>query len=379
MIKYFSSESVTKGHPDKVCDLIADKILDAILQQDPLSRVAVEASVISHFCHIFGEVTTKASVDYEAIVRETIKNIGYTKAEYGFDYQSVEVLVNLTTQSSDIALGVDKEGAGDQGIMFGYACDETAQYMPLAISYAHDLAYRLALVRQEGILPYLRPDGKTQVTIKYDGEKVLGVSAVVVSAQHDPNISHEQIYQDLMREVIVPVVGKSLLPETKFYINPTGSFVIGGPAGDSGLTGRKNIVDTYGGYARHGGGSFSGKDATKVDRSATYMARYLAKNIVAAGLCRKCEIEISYAIGVIEPLSVYLDTFNTGVVSDKKILDYLRSHISLAPSNIIKTLGLRRPFFSKTTNYGHFGKSDPDFWYERLDLVEGFKTLLKGV
>ena len=381
MIKYFTSESVTKGHPDKVCDLIADRILDAYIKGDPFSRVACEVTVIRQRCHVFGEVTSKAKLSKNnliSLVRKTIKDIGYTKKEYGFDYKNCKIRIDLATQSPDIALGVDKLGAGDQGMMFGYACNDNESYLPDPIYYAHKLSKRLEEVRESGLIAYLRPDGKTQVTVKYNDDKILGISCIVVSAQHNPYVPFQTIYDDILRHVIKEAIPKELLlPEIKYFVNPTGSFVIGGPAGDSGLTGRKNIVDTYGGFAMHGGGSFSGKDPTKVDRSAAYMTRYIAKNIVAAGLCDKCEIEISYAIGVTKPLSVFLETFGTSKVKEGKIANIINEKIDLSPSGIINKLDLRRPFFALTTNNGHFGRSDKAFTYEQLDLVVLFKTLLE--
>ena len=368
MKKLFTSESVTEGHPDKVCDLISDSVLDALLEQDPNSRVACETCANGNFVLVMGEVTTNAQIDVESIVRNTIREIGYTKEEYGFNADTCEIKVMLKKQSSDIALGVDAsleekagedlgEGAGDQGIIFGYACNETDTFMPAPIHYAHKLAERLTYVRKSGLIKYLRPDGKTQVTVEYDGDKVKRIEAIVVSTQHDENIEQEQIKKDILENVIKPIIPSELLDEkTKYYINPTGRFVIGGPVGDSGLTGRKIIVDTYGGYAPHGGGAFSGKDPTKVDRSAAYMMRRIAKDIVKQGLAEKCQIQVAYAIGVAKPVSVCVETYGTGKFSNEEILEKIMNEYDMTPKGIIRTLNLRTPIYKTTTNYGHFGK-----------------------
>jgi len=390
----FTSESVTEGHPDKVCDAVSDAVLDAIMAQDPMSRVACETCATTDFCMVMGEITTTAHIDAEQIIRDTIREIGYDKPEIGFDANTCEVKVLLHKQSPDIAMGVDKAlearenqmsdaeleaiGAGDQGMMFGFATDETAEYMPYPISLAHKLTRRLTEVRKNGTLPYLRPDGKSQVSVQYDEEgRPVRLEAVVLSTQHDETVSQEQIHKDVKQYIFDEVLPAELLDEdTRFYINPTGRFVIGGPNGDSGLTGRKIIVDTYGGYARHGGGAFSGKDCTKVDRSAAYAARYVAKNIVAAGLARKCEIQLSYAIGVAQPTSVMVDTFGTGVLSNEKLEGIVRKEFDLRPAGIIKMLDLRRPIYRATAAYGHFGRDDLNLPWEALDKVELLKTYL---
>ena len=380
----FTSESVTEGHPDKMCDQISDAILDALLAQDPMSRVACETCSNTGFVMVMGEITTNAYVDIQKIVRKTVTEIGYNKSEYGFDGNTCGVFVAIDEQSADIAMGVDKAlesdsiGAGDQGMMFGYATNETEEYMPYPISLAHKLSLRLAAVRKNGTLPYLRPDGKTQVTIEYDEEgKPSHLDCVVLSTQHDPEVSQEQIHKDIRKHVFEPGLPAFLVTkDTKFYINPTGRFVIGGPNGDSGLTGRKIIVDTYGGYARHGGGAFSGKDCTKVDRSAAYAARYAAKNLVAAGLADKCEIQLSYAIGVATPTSININTFGTGKLSDRKLVEIIRENFDLRPAGIIRMLDLRRPIYQQTAAYGHFGRNDLDLSWERLDRVEKLRTYL---
>ena len=392
--RLFTSESVTEGHPDKVCDAISDAILDACMEQDPMSRVACETACCTGFVLVTGEITTKAQLDIPTIVRETVNEIGYNRAKMGFDADTCAVMVALDKQSADIAMGVDKAleakenkmsdaeieaiGAGDQGMMFGYATNETEELMPYPISLAHKLAKQLTDVRKNGTLKYLRPDGKSQVSVEYDEEgKPVRLEAVVLSTQHDPDVTQEQIHEDIKKYVFDPVLPKELLDEdTKYFINPTGRFVIGGPHGDAGLTGRKIIVDTYGGYARHGGGAFSGKDCTKVDRSAAYAARYVAKNIVAAGLADKCEIQLSYAIGVAQPTSVMVDTFGTGKLSDEKLVDIIRENFDLRPAGIIKMLDLRRPIYKQTAAYGHFGRNDLDLPWEKLDKVEELKKYL---
>lgn len=393
--RLFTSESVTEGHPDKICDQISDAVLDELMRQDPMSRVACETSITTGLVLVMGEITTKGYVDIQKIVRDTVREIGYDRAKFGFDADTCGVIVALDEQSKDIALGVDKAleakngelgdediaaiGAGDQGMMFGYATNETPELMPMPISLAHKLTKKLTEVRKNGTLPYLRPDGKSQVTVEYDENgKPVHVNAVVVSSQHDPDVTQEQIHKDIRKYVIDAVIPADMMTEsTKVFINPTGRFVIGGPNGDSGLTGRKIIVDTYGGYARHGGGAFSGKDCTKVDRSASYAARYVAKNIVAAGLAEKVEIQVSYAIGVAEPTSVMIDTFGTGKLSDEELVQIVRKHFDLRPAGIIQMLDLRRPIYKQTASYGHFGRTDLDLPWERTDKAEVLKAYLK--
>ena len=393
--RLFTSESVTEGHPDKMCDAISDAILDALMEKDPMSRVACETATTTGMVMVMGEITTKAYVDIPKIVRDTVREIGYTRAKYGFDADTCGVITTIDEQSADIALGVDKAleakehkmseeeldaiGAGDQGMMFGFATDETEEYMPYPIALAHKLARQLTKVRKDGTLTYLRPDGKTQVTVEYDeNDHPVRLDAVVLSTQHDPEVTQEQIHEDIKKYVFDPILPKEMVDEkTKFFINPTGRFVIGGPHGDSGLTGRKIIVDTYGGYARHGGGAFSGKDCTKVDRSAAYAARYVAKNLVAAGLARKCEIQLSYAIGVAHPTSVMVDTFGTGKLSDNRLVEIIRENFDLRPAGIIKMLDLRRPIYKQTAAYGHFGRNGLDLPWERLDKVEAMKAYLE--
>ncbi len=392
--RLFTSESVTEGHPDKMCDAISDAILDALMEKDPMSRVACETAVTTGMVMVMGEITTKAYVDIPKIVRDTVREIGYTRAKYGFDADTCGVITTIDEQSTDIAMGVDKAleakenkmseeeldaiGAGDQGMMFGFASDETEEYMPYPIALAHKLALQLTKVRKDGTLTYLRPDGKSQVTVEYDeNDKPVRLDTVVLSTQHDPDVTQEQIHADIKKYVFDPVLPAEMVDEnTKFFINPTGRFVIGGPHGDSGLTGRKIIVDTYGGYARHGGGAFSGKDCTKVDRSAAYAARYVAKNIVAAGLAKKCEIQLSYAIGVAHPTSVMVDTFGTGKLSDTRLVEIIRENFDLRPAGIIKMLDLRRPIYKQTAAYGHFGRNDLDLPWEKLDKVETLKSYL---
>ena len=392
--RLFTSESVTEGHPDKVCDAISDAILDACMEQDPMSRVACETACCTGFVLITGEITTNAYVDMQKVVRETVKEIGYTKADYRFDGDSCAVFVAIDEQSADIAMGVDKAleakenkmseeeieaiGAGDQGMMFGYATNETPELMPYPISLAHKLALQLTKIRKDGTVSYLRPDGKSQVSVEYDeNDKPVRLEAVVLSTQHDPDVTQEQIHEDIKKYVFDPILPKDMIDEnTRFFINPTGRFVIGGPHGDAGLTGRKIIVDTYGGYARHGGGAFSGKDCTKVDRSAAYAARYVAKNIVAAGLADKCEIQLSYAIGVAQPTSIMVDTFGTGKVSNEKLVDIIRENFDLRPAGIIKMLDLRRPIYKQTAAYGHFGRNDLNLPWEATDKVDTLKKYL---
>ena len=392
--RLFTSESVTEGHPDKMCDAISDAILDALMEKDPMSRVACETATTTGMVMVMGEITTNAYVDIPKIVRDTVREIGYTRAKYGFDADTCGVITTIDEQSADIALGVDKAleakenkmseeeldaiGAGDQGMMFGFATDETEEYMPYPIALAHRLALQLTKVRKDGTLTYLRPDGKTQVTVEYDeNDKPVRLDAVVLSTQHDPEVSQEQIHEDIKKHVFDVILPKEMVDEnTKFFINPTGRFVIGGPHGDSGLTGRKIIVDTYGGYARHGGGAFSGKDCTKVDRSAAYAARYVAKNIVAAGLADKCEIQLSYAIGVAHPTSIMVETFGTGKLSEEKLVEIIRENFDLRPAGIIRMLDLRRPIYKQTAAYGHFGRNDLDLPWEKLDKVDTLKKYL---
>lgn len=388
--RLFTSESVTEGHPDKICDQISDAVLDAIFAQDPMARVACETAVTTGMVLVMGEITTSCYVDIPKVVRNTIRDIGYDRAKYGFDYDTCAVITSIDEQSPDIAMGVDKAleaktgeisdaqieaiGAGDQGMMFGFACDETPELMPMPISLAQKLTKRLTDVRKDGTVSYLRPDGKSQVTVEYDGDKPVRIDAVVISTQHSADVDHETIEKDIMEHVIKPIVPAELLDkDTKYYINPTGRFVVGGPQGDSGLTGRKIIVDTYGGYARHGGGAFSGKDPTKVDRSAAYAARYVAKNIVAAGLAKKCEVQLAYAIGVARPVSILIDTFGTGKISEDELVKLVQKHFDLRPAGIIKSLNLRKPIYKQTAAYGHFGRTDVDLSWERTDKADLLK------
>lgn len=388
--RLFTSESVTEGHPDKICDQISDAVLDSIYEKDPQARVACETSVTTGMVMVMGEITTKCYVDIPKVVRNTIREIGYDRAKYGFDCDTCAVLTSIDEQSADIAMGVDKAleakagemseeqiqaiGAGDQGMMFGFACDETPELMPMPIMLAHKLTLKLSEIRKNGTVDYLRPDGKSQVTVEYDGDKPVRVDTVVISTQHGSEVSHDTIERDMLEYVIKPVIPSELLDDkTKYFINPTGRFVVGGPQGDSGLTGRKIIVDTYGGYARHGGGAFSGKDPTKVDRSAAYAARYVAKNIVASGIAKKCEVQLAYAIGVAKPVSVLVDTFGTAVIPEEKISELVNKHFDLRPAAIINTLNLRRPIYKKTAAYGHFGREDADFYWEKTDVASILK------
>lgn len=388
---FFTSESVTEGHPDKICDQISDAVLDAIMEKDPMGRVACETVITTGLVMVLGEITTSSYVDIQKVVRETIREIGYTRAKFGFDCDTCGVITSINEQSADIALGVDnaleskegleekynKIGAGDQGMVFGYATNETEEYMPMPIVLAHKLTKRLSEVRKDKTLEYLRPDGKSQVTVEYSNGKVKRIDTVVISSQHSPKVSSEKIREDIINEVIKKVIPEKFLDEnTKYYINPTGRFEIGGPMGDSGLTGRKIIVDTYGGFGRHGGGAFSGKDPTKVDRSGAYMGRYIAKNLVAAGVADRIEVQVSYAIGVAKPVSIYVDTFNTGKVSEEKIIEIIRKVFDLRPAAIIDKLSLRRPIYRKTAAYGHFGRNDKDFTWESLDKVEEIKKTM---
>ncbi len=393
MRKLFTSESVTEGHPDKICDQISDAILDEVLRKDPMGRVACECLITTGLVVVAGEISTDCYIDVQKVARDTISDIGYTRAKYGFDASTCGVVVVLDEQSSDIALGVDKSleskdgktdknliGAGDQGIMFGFACDETDTYMPLPIYLSHKLAKRLSDVRKDKILNYLRPDGKTQVTVEYENDVAKRIDTIVISTQHNAKVEQAQIKEDLIEHVIKPIIDSSMIDEnTKIYVNPTGKFVIGGPQGDAGVTGRKIIVDTYGGYSRHGGGAFSGKDCTKVDRSASYAARYVAKNIVAAGIAKKCEIELSYAIGIAQPISVFVETFGTGIMDDQRIAELISDKFDLTPSGIIEELDLRRPIYKQCAAYGHFGRDDIDLPWEKLNKVELLKQAVENI
>ncbi len=377
MKQFFTSESVTEGHPDKICDQISDAVLDAILEKDPMARVACETAVTTGLVLVMGEITTTAKIEVQDLVRETVREIGYDRAKFGFDCDTCAVISSIHQQSPDIAMGVDAEGAGDQGMMFGFACDETKELMPLPISLSHALAKALTGARKSGLLPYLRPDGKTQVTVEYEDGIPKRIDTIVVSSQHGADVDQETIRKDIIKHVISTTIDKEMMDKnTKIHVNPTGRFVVGGPQGDSGLTGRKIIVDTYGGYSRHGGGAFSGKDPTKVDRSASYAARYLAKNVVAAGLAKKCEVQISYAIGVAQPTSVLVDTFGTGKVSDEKIAEVLKANVDLTPQGIIRTLDLRRPIYKPFASYGHMGREELNAPWEKCDLAPKLKEIL---